>query len=53
MTYVDAYLSNMIRAGILTRDEALRRVEVEGKISRERMKEACDTLDIPIESFEI
>lgn len=53
LTYFDAYFSNMIRAGMLTRDAALRRLEVEGAISRERMKEACDVLEIPIEAFEI
>ncbi len=52
MTYIDAYLSNMIRAGILTREEALKRVKIEGKISKERIKEVCDILKIPVGSFQ-
>lgn len=51
MTYNDAYLSNMIRAGALTRDEALKRINVEGKISQERLKEVCEILGIPVEHF--
>ena len=53
VTYVDAYLSNSIRANVLTRGEALKRVETEGKISKERLKVVCDLLKIPISSFEL
>ncbi len=48
MSYVDAYLSNMIRAGVLTRAEALKRVNIEGVISQERIEEVCSILDIPV-----
>lgn len=51
MTYTDAYLSNMIRAGALTRKEALIRAKIEGKISHERIKEVSDILEIPVDSF--
>ncbi len=52
MNYVEGYLSNSIRAGILTQEEALKRVKVEGVISQDRIKEVCDILEIPIQSFQ-
>ena len=52
MTYTDAFLSNSIRAGVLTREEALKRTKIEGKISQERIKEVCDILDVPVDSFQ-
>lgn len=51
MTYTDAYLSNSVRAGALTREEALKRTNVEGEISQDRIKEVCDILKIPVDSF--
>lgn len=51
MTYTDAYLSNMVRAGVMTRAEALNRVSTEGKVSPERLKEVCDILEISSENF--
>jgi hypothetical protein len=51
MTYVDAFFSNLVRAGELDRDEALRRLQVEGRPSDERLKEACDVLEVPTETF--
>ena len=51
MTYVDAFFSNRIRAGDLTREEALRRMEVEGRPSDERLQAACDVLEVPTEIF--
>ena len=42
----------MIRTGTLTREEALKRAEVEGKISQDRIKEVCDILEIPVDSFQ-
>jgi hypothetical protein len=53
VTYTDAYLSNMIRVGVLTREEALKRVEVEGQISPDRLKEVCDILNIPVNKFSL
>jgi len=47
ITYMDAFISNMVRAGILSREEALRRIEVEGKLSPERISEACKILELP------
>lgn len=52
LTYTDAYLSNMIRTGALTREKALKRAQIEGKISQDRIKEVCDILEIPINSFQ-
>ncbi len=51
MTYMDAYLSNMVRAGVLSRDEALKRIEVEGTISQQRIKEVCEILEISSARF--
>ena len=47
MTYMDAFLSNMVRAGVLSREEALKRVEIEGKPSPERLLECYKVLDLP------
>jgi hypothetical protein len=49
MTYMDAYMSNMVRAGTLSREEALRRIKVEGTISAERLSEVCEILELPNE----
>ena len=49
VSYMDAFLSNMVRAGILSRSEALRRVEVEGRVSVERLSEACEIMELPDE----
>ena len=46
-THTDALFSNMVRMGILSRDDALRRIEVEGKISRERLSECYNILELP------
>jgi len=51
-TYTDAYFSNMIRMGTLTQEEALKRAKAEGKISKDRIQEVCDILEIPVESFQ-
>lgn len=51
MTYTDAFFSNRIREGDLNRSEALRRLEVEGQPSLERLAAACQALDIPVELF--
>jgi len=47
ITYLDAFLSNMIRAGILTREQALKRIEEEGKISQTKISQACNSLNLP------
>lgn len=51
MTYVDAYLGNMVRRGLLDRERALTRAEREGAISAERIREVCGILDIEPEVF--
>jgi hypothetical protein len=51
VTYIDAFFSNMVRAGFLSRDEALQRIEVEGRISWERIAEACRALELPEDFF--
>ncbi len=45
--YMDAFLSNMVRAGIISRDEALKRVEVEGRVSIERLADTCEIMELP------
>lgn len=51
-SYLDAYLSNMVRDGTITRDEALQRLNQEGTISWERIRHAADVLNLPIEFFD-
>ena len=51
MTYIDSYLSNMVRSGLISREEAIKRAEKEGAISIERLQEVCDILNIPIQEF--
>ena len=46
VTYTDTYLSNMVRAGVLTRDEALKRLETEGQFSRQRLEDALEVLGL-------
>lgn len=52
LTYSDAFFSNMVRAGVMTRDEALRRIEIEGVISWEKIEEVCRLLELPVDFFE-
>lgn len=52
ITYADAFFSNMIRAGAMTREEALHRVQTEGKLSHERLKETRDILNLHEELFD-
>lgn len=52
ITYADAFFSNMVRAGVMTREEALLRVQTEGKMSPERLKETRDILDLHEPLFE-
>jgi hypothetical protein len=49
VSYMDAFLSNMVRTGIISRDEAVRRIEVEGRVSVERLSDACETMELPDE----
>jgi hypothetical protein len=51
ITYAEAFFSNLVREGIMSRDEALKRLETEGKPSPERLTEACDILKIPKNLF--
>jgi glucosamine--fructose-6-phosphate aminotransferase (isomerizing) len=48
ITYLDAYFSNMVRAGALSRDEALDRLRIEGQFSEQRLREACEVLSLPL-----
>jgi hypothetical protein len=45
-TYVDAYFSNMIRAQIITRDEALKRINQNENNAYKRVEHVCDILNI-------
>lgn len=51
VSYVDAFLSNMVRAGALGREEALRRLSVEGVPSEERLRAVCEVLELPKDTF--
>lgn len=46
ITYADAFFSNMVRAGAMSRQEALDRIQTEGKISEQRLKEVQDILEL-------
>lgn len=50
-TYLDAFLSNMVRAGVLGREEALARIKTEGKLSMQRIEEACEIMNLPPNVF--
>lgn len=52
VSYADAYFSNLVRAGVLSRAEGLRRLQSEGGFSRDRLAEACRILDLPAELLE-
>jgi len=51
ITYADAFFSNLVRENILSRDEALGRVEIEGKFSPGRLTEACNIMGISSDLF--
>lgn len=51
-TYTDALLSNMIRAGAITRQEALLRLEAMGGLSWTRIERAMDILGLPLNLLE-
>lgn len=51
ISYLDALLSNMVRAGAIERGEALRRLETEGRPSPQRLEEVCRTLRVPQRTF--
>ena len=50
-TYLDAFLANMVRAGILDREEALQRLQTEGKPSIQRIEDACEIMNLPEDTF--
>jgi hypothetical protein len=51
LTHMDALLSNMVRFGFISRDEALARLEKEGEMSYERLKRVTDALGLPADFF--
>ena len=51
-TYLDAFLANMVRAGILDREEALRRLQTEGQLSLRRKEDACEMMDLKKDFFQ-
>lgn len=46
MTYMDCFLSNMVRSGLISRDEALARAKKSGAVSLERLEDARNVLDL-------
>jgi glutamine---fructose-6-phosphate transaminase (isomerizing) len=51
ITYADAFFSNQIRAGVISRDEVLRRFEIENRPSAGRLSEACKIMEISTDLF--
>jgi hypothetical protein len=49
VTYMDALISNMVRENVLSRDEALRRIEAEGAYSAERARDALTKMGLPLD----
>lgn len=47
-SYRDSYFSNMVRFGAVTRAEALRRLETEGRISPQRVMQVAQTLGVEL-----
>jgi len=52
VTYMDALLSNMVRAGAITREQALQRIVTEGKYSPERAVDARRCMQVSDEFLE-
>jgi hypothetical protein len=52
ITYADAFFSNMVRAGVMSRDEALKRVQTEGNLSMERLEETRQILNLKDNLFD-
>lgn len=52
VSYMDAYLSNMIRDGAITRDQALERLETEGQVSQYRLEHVTRILNLEADFFE-
>lgn len=51
VTYMDAFFSTLVREGVLSRNEALQRLKIEGKPSLERLAEACNIMELPTDVF--
>lgn len=51
-SYMDAYLSNKVRFGEISRKEALARLETEGKVSQHRLLHVARVLGLPSNVFE-
>ena len=51
VTYMDAFVANMVRSGSITREEGLERLAKEGRVSMERVEDACRVLDLPTDLF--
>ena len=51
LSYVEALFSNMIRAGAMSRSEALGRLAQEGRMSEERLARLTDALGLPRDFF--
>ncbi len=47
--YFECYLSNMIRSGDITRQEALHRLQTEGKVSTQRLYHAAKVMDLSLD----
>jgi hypothetical protein len=48
INYMDALISNMVRSNVITKEEGLQKIKLEGSVSMERLQNACDVLDLPL-----
>ena len=51
-SYIDTYLSNMVRSGDISRDEALARLAREGKVSEHRLEHVARVLEVELDFLE-
>lgn len=51
ISYTDAFISNMVRDGVITKDNAVQRLKVESRISLERFSESLRLLGLPENFF--
>lgn len=53
VSYMETYLSNMVRSGHITRGEALARLRNEGKTSQRRLEHVAQVLRVPVDFLEM
>ena len=51
VSYVEAMYANQVRDGVMTREEALGRIETEARVSWPRLEQASKVLEVPLSFF--